>query len=414
VTSPADLGLAAEIRGFVEERRETLIRLCADLVAADSAQPVGDTTRPAAVLAGFLRAHGLHAELLAAVPEKPNLLSTVEGRAPGPHLVLNGHLDTLSPGDPADWTVPILDLGRRDGRLTGLGIGNMKAGVAALALAFVGLAEQRERWSGRLTLTAVADEVVFGPHGAAWLLDRRPDLLGDALINAEGPGFMGLAVAEKGLLWLEIEASAPPGQGMLSRRGSSPIARLAAIGSELDSWNEERAPPPAAMAAVAEHAGEHGLRLSVNLGRIEGGSFVSQVATRARAEVDVRIPPGLDAATVEARVDALARRYPDVTWRRIKGWNPSWTGPDAAVSRCVSAAAEGLRGAPPPPVVRLPASDAARWRARGVPSVCFGPQPTLASGVDDYVIEQDAVDCAAIYALAALSFLGGASRTEGA
>jgi succinyl-diaminopimelate desuccinylase len=56
-------------------------------------------------------------------------------------------------------------------------------------------------------------------------------------------------------------------------------------------------------------------------------------------------------------------------------------------------------------VVRLPASDASRWRALGVPAICYGPQLELASGIDDYVHEQDLIGCAKIYALSALSYL---------
>jgi succinyl-diaminopimelate desuccinylase len=40
-----------------------------------------------------------------------------------------------------------------------------------------------------------------------------------------------------------------------------------------------------------------------------------------------------------------------------------------------------------------------------VPAICFGPQPELASGIDDYVREQDLIDCAKIYALSALAYL---------
>ena len=73
----------------------------------------------------------------------------------------------------------------------------------------------------------------------------------------------------------------------------------------------------------------------------------------------------------------------------------------------VAAAAAQVRGVPAKPVVRLPASDASRWRALGVPGVCYGPQPTLAAGIDDYAEEQDVIDCAKVYALAALQFLSG-------
>jgi succinyl-diaminopimelate desuccinylase len=71
----------------------------------------------------------------------------------------------------------------------------------------------------------------------------------------------------------------------------------------------------------------------------------------------------------------------------------------------LAAAAEAVRGAPPPFVVRLPGSDARRWRDLGVPAACYGPQPTLSAGVDDYANEQDVVDCAKIYACTTLSML---------
>jgi succinyl-diaminopimelate desuccinylase len=57
--------------------------------------------------------------------------------------------------------------------------------------------------------------------------------------------------------------------------------------------------------------------------------------------------------------------------------------------------------------VRLPGSDAARWRAMGVPALCYGPQAGLASGPDDHVHEADMQACAVVYALAAADFLGG-------
>jgi succinyl-diaminopimelate desuccinylase len=336
------------------------------------------------------------------------VIATVTGSGLGPHLALNGHLDTLSPGEESAWSVPIYEMSREAGRLSGLGIGNMKAGVAALALATAWLHERRSSWPGRVTLTAVADETVFGPDGAAWLLDARPELVGDALICAEGPGSMGLAIAEKGLCWIEVEANAPPGQGMTSHRRSGSIARLAEVVSAIDALNEDYASPPHDVAVLADWAGEHGLKVSANCGTISGGRFISQVATSARAEIDIRVPPGLSIAALEARIEQIVSAGPDISWRRIKGWDPNWTSPEAPICQAARRAVEAVRGAPAPLVVRLPASDAARWRARGVPALCFGPQPTLAAGVDDYVLEQDVIDCAKIYAAAAIDYLSRA------
>ncbi len=402
---PLDPGFARLLRDRVAAEREALISLCAALVAARSDQPEGDTREAARVVADFLASRGLVPGTRAAGDTKPNVVCGFAGAKAGPHVVLNGHLDTLPPGDEAAWSVPVWSLARAGGRLTGLGIGNMKAGTAALAVAFAVLAGERERLAGRLTFTAVADEVVFGPDGAAYLIDADPDLLGDALINAEGPGGMDLAIAEKGLLWVRIEASAPPGQGMLSVRGSGAIARLASVLAAIDEWNDEIASPPPGLEILRETSGEHGLRLSVNIGRVAGGGLPSQVATQVHADVDFRVPPGLTIEAVEARLDALLSATPGLSWQRLKGWNPNWTAPDTALVRHASEAAQAVRGVNPRPVVRLPASDAARWRARGVPAICYGPQPTLAAGIDDWVNEDDVHDCAAVYALTAASLM---------
>ena len=115
-----DIALA---KRFSETAREHLIELCAQLVAARSPQPEGDTTAPLDVLKAFLEQYGLNPRIVAAKPGKPNLVCSFEGAGTGPHLVFNGHLDTLNPGDEAAWTVPVFEMDRKEGRLTGLGIG---------------------------------------------------------------------------------------------------------------------------------------------------------------------------------------------------------------------------------------------------------------------------------------------------
>ena len=404
-TIPDIATAAAQVDPFVERQRPALIQLCADLVAARSVNPPGQTSEAAAVVQAFLAERGVNCETLAKVEHKTNLIAQNDGAGSGRHLVFNGHLDTIPAGEESAWSVPIYELSQRDGKLYGIGMGNMKGAVAAMALAFTFLASRPELWRGRVSLTAVADETVFGPDGAQWLLEQRPELLGDALVCGEGPGSMGLAIAEKGVFWVELEARAPAGQGMLAQQGSSATTRLAAAVAELDRMNDDRATPPAEVALLAEHAGEHGLRLSVNVGTLSGGNFVSQAASRATATVDFRVPPGLTVAAIDGRLEDLCKRIPGLSYRHIKGWNPNWTAPDADIAQAIETAVTQVRGAPPKHVVRLPASDASRWRARGVPAICYGPQPLLASGVDDFAYEQDVVDCAKIYALAAIAYL---------
>jgi succinyl-diaminopimelate desuccinylase len=385
--------------------REELVDLCTRLVAAPSQNPPGDTRAVAGVVAGYLWGRGLDPELVAAVPTMPSVVATVEGARPGPHLVLNVHLDTMEPGDESLWSVPLHEVTRRDGRLYGLGMGNMKGAVAGMTLAFALLAERRAEWAGRLTLTAVSDECVFGDHGAAHLLaTRRDEVLGDAVVNGEGPGFGRLALAEKGVAWYELSASAEGGHSSRARPGATATARLAAALLALDELGGRRGSPPPELAA-AEPA--EALELTVNAGTVAGGTFVSQIATRATAMVDVRVPPGISLAELEAEIDARVTAVPGTTWRRVKAWEANWSGLDVPFVQAFADVVGEVRGRPAEPTVRLPASDASRWRALGVPAVCYGPQPTLSAGLDDYAEEQDVVDCAAIYALAVWDYLSG-------
>lgn len=397
--------LEAELSARIDDARGELLELCARLVAAPSVNPPGDTRAVAGVVAGYLSEHGVPSELVAELPEMPSVLSTVHGGSPGPHVVLNVHLDTMEPGDESLWTVPRYELTRSDGRLYGLGMGNMKGAVAAMALAYRLLHEHAASWAGRLTFTAVSDECVFGDHGAAHLLATRPaDVVGDALVCGEGPGWMRLALGEKGVGWYEISATADGGHSSRARQGTTATARLAAALMSLDELNGWIGQLPGGLASVPADD-EEALRLSLNAGTVEGGSFVSQIATRASARIDVRVPPGITLAELEAELDRRLASLPGVTWTRLKQWEANWSGLDDGFVATFAAAATTVRGTAPATTVRLPASDASRWRARGVPAVCYGPQPTLSAGIDDHALEQDVVDCAKVYALATLRYL---------
>jgi succinyl-diaminopimelate desuccinylase len=293
---------------------------------------------------------------------------------------------------------------RRDGRLYGLGMGNMKGALAAMCLATAVLNRHRNAWNGRLTMTALSDEVMFGDRGSVFLLRERPHLAGDFLISGEGPGFMDLAVAEKGLLWLDIEARAGGGHASRALRGQTAVMQLAALLGRLDAMNEMYATLPRELAGVTGGEGNLGLRLSLNAGTIAAGTVRSQVATRARAEIDIRLPPGITAQACERTIRKEAGDG-DFSIAVVKAWDANWTALDNPLVVALAAAAQAVRGERPAFVVRLPGSDARRWRDLGVPAICYGPQPTLSAGIDDHVNEQDVVDCAKIYARTTLALM---------
>jgi succinyl-diaminopimelate desuccinylase len=389
----------------IDGRREELIGLCACLVATPSMSPPGETVETAKVVRAFLAGNGLECETVACDPKAPNLVAHVGTPGRGRHVVFNAHMDTMQPGDASRWTVPVLELTRRQSRLYGLGMGNMKGALAGMCVATAVLSRHAGALAGRLTMTAVCDEVMFGERGAVHLLAARPDVHGDFLISGEGPGFMEVALAEKGLLWIDIEARSAGGHSSRALKGATAVAKLAAMLGRIDGINEMFATIPPEVEGIVGGEGNLGLRVSLNAGTVAAGGVRSLIATRAHAEIDVRLPPGITAASIVARVRAAAAKDPNIVVTEVKAWDASYTPLNDPVVSAVAEAAEHVRGKRPSFVVRLPGSDARRWRDLGVPAVCYGPQPELSAGVDDYCNEQDVMDCAKVYARAALRLM---------
>jgi len=389
----------------IDAEREVLFDLCASLVAAPSASPPGRTVEVAHIVEEFLNRGGITTERVALDPDAPNLVGHV-GEKRGRHVVFNAHMDTMQPGDESRWSVPALKLTRKDGRLYGLGMGNMKGALAAMCVASVVLARHRSVMPGYFTMTAVCDEVMFGERGAVHLLKMRDDVRGDFLISGEGPGYMHLAPAEKGLLWLDIEALGDGGHSSAALIGNTAAAKLAALLSRIDGVNEMYADIPPEIDGITGGEGDVGLRVSLNAGTVTAGGVRSLIATRARAEIDVRLPPGVSGAEIERRVKSEVAGDVAISVKTIKAWDANWTELSNPLVRELSDAAAKVRGKRPQLVVRLPGSDARRWRNLGVPAACYGPQPTLSAGVDDYANERDVLDCAKVYARTCVRLMG--------
>ena len=406
---------AKSLSAEIESRREEIVELCSELVSALSINPDGDTREVAEVVFRFLEARNLKPTKISAVETMPSVMAAIDSGKPGKHMVLNVHLDTMPAGDESLWTVPPFKLTRRDGKLYGLGMGNMKGAVAAMLHAFDFLNKNKSMWAGKVTLTAVSDEVVFGNNGAAHILREHPELLADGLICGEGPGFQRLANGEKGVLWLRLSTVATGGHSSSVVRGESASARIAKAVSAVDSLTGV---DPKMLSStnlvrtlkkqrVDRDLGD-GRTLTANVGTISSGSFIGQVATSAQAEIDLRVPPGMTIDQTERLVREVIEQNLGVATiqvQRIKGWDPNVT---EANSSLVKAWFESsaLADVPKPELaIRLPASDASRWRQQGVDALCYGPQPTESAGIDDFAFEDEVLKCVSLYTLTTLYFL---------
>ncbi len=113
------------------------------------------------------------ADVACPVQEQPivNVVARIKGSRPGRRLVFTGHLDTFPVGDRAAWTVDPFGGVKKNGRIYGRGIANMKGGVACSIMAFKHLAECRDAWAGELVLVFAGDEEFMHVRGTKYVLD---------------------------------------------------------------------------------------------------------------------------------------------------------------------------------------------------------------------------------------------------
>ena len=140
-------------------------------------------------------------------------------------------------------------------------------------------------------------------------------------------------------------------------------------------------------------------------GRLRPGPCAAR-SRRGAGKLDLRLPPGISVEACVERIKAEAAGDTDIRVNVVKAWDANWTALDNPLVVELARGRNGCARRAASIVVRLPGSDARRWRDRGVPAACYGPQPTLSAGIDDYANEQDVIDCAKIYARTTLALMG--------
>lgn len=410
---------AARLLSAAEARGDELLALCRRLLQAPSENPPGDTTRAAAVATAYLDRQRLPYQTIAPQANRPNLVASFEGTRPGPHLVLNGHLDTFPAGDPTCWSVPPFGGEVREGRLYGRGVGDMKAGLASLIVAYASLAAHRDLLAGRLTLTVVSDEESFGPWGARYLVERHPEVLGDALLSAEPSSPWLVRCGERGMLWARIRTRATGAHGALALRSRSAIRELLTILAELPAL-EGVVEPPSDEArrvieasregtdrAFGEGAAESLTRVTLNLGTISGGLKVNVVAPEATAEIDLRLPLGASPKDLQARLEAIVARHPGAELEYLTVEAPSFSDPTHPLFGAIQDAAERVTGTRPLPAVGPPGTDSRLWRYRGIAAAVYGPRGYGVGAPDEHVLVSELLAVNRTHTLAAYRYLAG-------
>ncbi|MEA2934537.1 MAG: succinyl-diaminopimelate desuccinylase, partial [Variibacter sp.] len=311
-------GRADEANSALMEARQgsaDVLSIARQLLAVRSEYPPGDTNAIADVIVRVMSAvPGVEIVRAPGAAHVMNLALRVVGKSGGRRLILNGHLDTFPLGDASRWTAdPNGEV--RDGKLYGLGISDMKGGVAVILFAISCMAKLREHWNGELVATLAGDEETMGVLGSKFMLDTLPIARGDAMLSADAGSPRVLRVGEKGMIWLTLTASGRSAHAAHVHRGDSAIEKLVNVIVQLQGLRDWKVRAPKEVldtidgaSAVSERlsgAGESDVLKSVTItfGTINGGRLSNLIADHATATADIRLPVGTSVAEIESEIN---------------------------------------------------------------------------------------------------------------
>lgn len=383
---------------MTEPTADQLVDRTLELLAIDTSNPPGETDALAELLTEMLTDWGLSVDTISADPAKPNLITTVDGHR-SETLLLLGHLDTV-PFDRSAWSHD--PLGERVGdRIYGRGATDMKGPLAAMLEAMHDFTTTAEPPPVTIQFAAVSDEETAGEAGLPAVLET--EVLDDATACVIGEttcsrGRHSITVADRGSIWLTLEATGSPAHGSRPVLGTNAIDRLYdaiesirnRIGTRTLSIPPEIQPiidesvtyyTPSMGEAAARELFTHP---SINLGTVTGGERVNIVPASANAELDIRIAPGVDTKEILGDIRSCVGECDGIAIVDAR-WSRGTAEPiDSPLVRAVSETATDVIEEPIERRCATGGGDAKKLRAAGIPTVEFALGTDSVHETDEY------------------------------
>lgn len=344
---------------------------------------------------------------------RPNVAGVlVPSGSGGRSLVLNGHVDVVPLGPLHWWSFDPWGAEVRDGRMYGRGALDMKSGLVAALLAVAAVRESGARLQGPVRVESVIEEECTGNGMLASRLDSGPV---DGAVLTEPTGLQ-VWVATLGVLWFEVCVRGWPAYVGEPGRQVNAVEKAASVIHRLK---------PAVVKALNRDFrhpsyGHRPRPLSLNVGRIEGGDWPSNVALECRFDCrmsfPIHWPPEHAQEFVEdqvrraaARDPWLVRNPPRIRYNgfRARGWvAPEIAGRDSLVDlleechRGVTGRELDWDG--------FPGTADARYfkSALGEQSIYYGPKGGNLHAPDEYVELDSVLEAARVLARLVIRWCG--------
>jgi acetylornithine deacetylase len=412
--------------------RDELAQLGADLTSIPS--PTGQEKAIAEFILGWFAHNGLKAVRQDVEVDRPNAVGIVQGDGTGLSLGFNGHTDTSFTGTSADARMaanlePEAELtGRVVGnKVQGLGISNMKGGVAAFMMAGKALQASGVRLRGDVILAAVVGEISRSPIGPWQSQEYRGEGVGtrhllthgmqsDYAVCCDGSD-MTMVWTQTGVVQAKITTFGKAEAAWGTNRNAFPMSKMNAIVKmtriidAVEQWGAEFEEKYVYKSPTGP------LFPKVNIGAIEGGApyrpnYFPGVCS---IYVDIRMPPQVRPVAIQNELRQVLGRldldYELDVYKSLLGHE------GRNVEPLVQSAQEnfeylfGEKIKPEAPDRASIWTDTNIYNEMGIPCIKIGPRGRRISARNEEIDIDEMMRAARLYALIALDICSRARPT---
>ncbi len=248
------------ISDWVEENREDILDFNRTLVSipSENRYPNGDEKEVQKVVERSLQELGCETDVFLPtdVPgltehpaylggrnyeERPNVVGKKRGAGRGRSIMFSGHMDTVPRGDDP-WSVDPFSGAIEEGKQYGLGIFDMKGGMAAAMMALRALNELGVHLEGDVTIETVVDEEFGGANGT--LACRLRGYEADVAIVPE-PSNLAICPQNQGGGMFRISFVGKPGRSFSGEELANPVyagARFLEVFRQYEDYHKRKKP----------------------------------------------------------------------------------------------------------------------------------------------------------------------------
>ncbi|WP_157752620.1 M20 family metallopeptidase [Schnuerera ultunensis] len=266
-------------RVLKEIKKEEVVALLQEMIQINTVNPPGNEKKLAQYMKKRLDSFGINSEVIDLGNNRANIIGRIEGPGQKEALLLNGHLDTVPPGD-IEWEYGAFSGKIVDGKIYGRGSADMKGGLAAMITAAGAIKKAGMPLKGDLIIAGTAGEEIDSIGAFHFLESGGLNNVGAIVIGE--PSSYKIKIAEKGALWIELTTYGKTSHGAFPEKGVNAIVHMNLLLNELLKYDFKYQ--------------ENRLlgKPTFNISTIEGGVKTNVVPDKCSMTIDIRTVPSIE------------------------------------------------------------------------------------------------------------------------